>query len=110
MNKSTFKPVEESKYGVYVWRMPDGRFVSDGDGNFLNIPSEKFDLSKMKALREAVNYYGITEGEAVFLSGRRRVTDSEYEEQQERMVNGLTPDPYDAGALADELRYKKQHG
>lgn len=101
------KVVEESKYGLYVWMMPDGSIVADDELNWLNIPSEKGDRDKIQKLTDAVRYYGIEEGEAVFLAGRRRVTDEELEEQKLRLKFGLTPDPYDAGALRDELAYKK---
>ena len=27
--------IEETTLGVYVWEMPDGRWIGDDDGNFL---------------------------------------------------------------------------
>lgn len=104
------KAVGQSKFGVYLWMMPDGRIVTDEDLNPLNIPSEEGDLSKIKILTDTARHYGITEGQPVFAPGSRRVTDDEYEEQLQRLKFGLTPDPYDAGALMDELNYKKQYG
>jgi len=32
---------EESTLGIYVWEMPDGRWIGDDDGNFLSITSKK---------------------------------------------------------------------
>ena len=32
---------EESILGIYVWEMPDGRWIGDDDGNFLSITSKK---------------------------------------------------------------------
>lgn len=110
MSNSTFKPVQETSFGLYVWQMPDGRWVGDSDGNFLNVASEQYDMKKMKILRDAVRHYGVEEGQAVFLPGRRRVTDEELEIQQQRLLDGLTPDEYDAPALLDELREQKQNG
>jgi hypothetical protein len=107
---SKLTPVEESDIGLYVWKMPDGRFIGDEDGNFLNVPSRKNDLKQMAVLRSAVKYYGIEEGEPVFLAGRRRVSDEEFTEQEERLKAGLTPDPFDIPALMDEIRAKKEHG
>lgn len=110
MTNSKFRPVEESSFGLYVWKLPSGELLGNTDGDVLNVPSEKFDLGKMKMLRDAATYYGFPEGECVFLSGRRRVTEDELEEQKERLKDGLTPDVYDAGALMDEVRNKQQHG
>lgn len=104
------RAIEETVYGLYVWQTPDGRVVVDEDMNCLNIPSIKGDQSKIKALADAVKSFGITEGTAVFLAGRRRVTDEEYEEQRLRAKFGLTPDPYDVAATKEELRYKREFG
>lgn len=102
--KPRITAVEETDKGVYVWEMADGRVVGDDDGNFLSIASVKGDLAKIKKLTDAVRSYGILEGGPRFLAGRRKITDDEYEEQMWRAQNGLVPDPYDAGALRDELR------
>ncbi len=32
---------EESTLGIYVWEMPDGRWIGDEDGNYLSITSKK---------------------------------------------------------------------
>lgn len=104
------KPIQDTVFGLYVWRMPDGSYVQDTDGNFLNIPSVEHDREKMRRLRQAVNYFGIHFGKPVFMPGRRRVTDDELEEQKQRQRWGLTPDIYDAGALLEELREKKANG
>lgn len=102
------KIVEETDYGLYIWEMPDGKIVSDEDKNYLNIPAKRGDLSKIKALTDAVRSYGINEGKAIFLSGHRRVTDEEYEYQKQRLEWGLIPDEMDYGAARDELmNYKK---
>ena len=100
--------VEESKFGLYVWVMPNGLPIGDDDGNFLNIPSEKGDRSKIELLENAVRNYGITEGRPMFLAGRRRITDEEYEEQKARQAAGLVPDPYDVSAIREQLEYGKR--
>ncbi len=38
LNQTT---VEETTLGIYVWEMPDGRWIGDDDGNFLSITSKK---------------------------------------------------------------------
>lgn len=95
--------IEETDYGLYLWQMPDGSLVSDENKNFLNIPSHRDDKSKIKLLTETVRSFGINEGEPIFFSGHRRVTDEEYEYQKQRLEWGLVPDELDYGAARDEL-------
>lgn len=92
---SNISVVEESEYGTYVWKMDDGREVGDSDGRRMNIYAKKGDLKALKALHEVARSYGIEEGGPVFMSGKRPVTDEEYQEQLTRMKLGLTPDPLD---------------
>jgi len=96
--------IEETDYGIYVWAMPNGKWVGDDDGNFLSISAKKGDREAIRKLTEAVRYYGVIEGKAKFLSGHRKVSDTEYEHQRARMEAGLVPDPFDVGAMKEELR------
>ena len=82
---------DQSSYGIYVWRLPNGDFFQDDDGNTLNVPSMQFDIKKMKQISDAASYYGKSEGEAVFLPGVGRATEEQYREDLERMSNGYTP-------------------
>jgi len=107
MAKNKIKEIEETIYGVYVWEMPDGRWVGDDDGHYMLIPSVKGDIVKVQALRNAAKSYGVTEGKPKFLAGRRKVTDEEYEEQRQRLNAGLTPDPWDIGEAIDAYRRMK---
>ena len=104
--KSRMSLVNEAhhKFGLYLWRMPNGSYVADEDGNFLNIASEYGDISKMFQLQQAAAYYGIFEGEAEFFPGHRRVSEEEYLLQKERLASGLVPDTEDVGSLIDDLR------
>jgi hypothetical protein len=95
---------EESTLGIYVWEMPDGRWVGDDDGNFLSITSKKGNKSRIDLLADAVRNFGITDGQPKFLSGRRKIDDEEFEYQQQRLKWGLTPDPLDIGAYKDEMK------
>lgn len=95
------KIVEEAKYGVYVWEMPDGRWVGDEDGNFLSIASMKGDVKRVQQLRDAAKSVGVTTGKPLFLSGHRKIDDEEYEKQRQRMSWGLVPDENDIPALME---------
>jgi hypothetical protein len=102
--------VDHTIYGIYMWQLPDGGYFHDGEGNFLSIAAVRGDLKKISRLAESAKIYGQPEGRPVFFAGRRKITDEEHGEQLERMKNGLIPDPYDAGAYIDEMKFKDQHG
>lgn len=105
MSTPKIRPVEETDFGIYVWEMPDGRWVGDDEGHYMLITSKRGDLKRISQLQDAAKAHGVTEGRAVFLSGKRPVTDEQFEEQRQRMMFGLTPDPEDNFAQLDELRY-----
>ena len=95
---------EESTLGIYVWEMPDGRWIGDDDGNFLSVTSKKGNGSRVDALAREVRSFGVYEGKPKFLSARRKITDEEYEEQEQRLRWGLVPDPLDIGNHKDEIK------
>lgn len=113
--KTRIRVIEDQPFGVYVWRMPDGRFVANDTEDFLSIAAMKGDQRKIDILKDAVKAFKsefpeIENGRAVFLSGHRQVSDDEYERQKQRAAWGLTPDDHDIGALKDEQEYLKQYG
>ena len=95
---------EETSLGIYVWEMPDGRWIGDDDGNYLSVSSMKGNRSRMDALAKEVRSYGIYEGKPLFLSGRRKVDDEEFEYQKKRLEWGMVPDPLDIGNYKDEVK------
>ena len=103
MNNIRRQVIEESPLGIYVWEMPDGRWIGDDNGNFLSITSKKGNRSRIDALAREVGSYGIHEGRPKFLSGRRKIDDEEFEHQNERLKWGLTPDPLDIGVYKDSM-------
>lgn len=105
MHTPNIRTVQETNIGLYVWEMPDGRWVGDDQGNFMNIPAREGDRKRIAELTDAAKAHGVTEGQPFFLSGNRRVTDEQYEEQRQRLLFGLTPDPEDNFAQIDELKY-----
>lgn len=105
----TFRPVIDGDLGLYLWQMPNGKYFGNGDGDFLIIESRHGDIAKMNEIYRAAKYYGAEGGRAVFISNARAVTQSEQEDQMERMLDGKTPDPYDLGALRDEVAAAKAH-
>jgi hypothetical protein len=100
--------IEDSILGVYVWEMPDGRWIGDDDGNFLSVTSKKGNRSRIDALAREVSSYGIYEGQPKFLSARRKINDEEFAEQEQRLKWGLVPDPFDIGSYKDEMKSLKR--
>jgi hypothetical protein len=98
---------EETRIGIYVWEMPDGRWIGDDEGNYLSVTSSKNNKSKIDALAREVRSYGIYEGKPKFLSGRRKIDDEEFEYQRQRLEWGLIPDPLDIGNYKDEMKKLK---
>lgn len=99
--------VQEAKWGIYVWKCPDGEVLGDGDGNIMNVFCMEGDIEAMAALQNAAKHYGFTEGHAEFWPGRRRVTDEEFEAQQARAAAGLVPDELDVGVHRDWVREQR---
>lgn len=102
--------VEEVNYGVYIWQMPDDSIIADEEGNYLSIEAIKGDVKKIKALRDAVKDYGIEEGQPLWLSGHRKISDEEYQYQKQRLELGLVADEWDLPALKEDLIHKKKMG
>lgn len=98
------REVKETRRGVYLWRMPDGKFVGDGEGHFLMIESMEGDQQRMRALADEARSLGVDEGTPCFFRGNRIVTDEEYEYQKQRFEWGLTPDPLDIAAVEEDKR------
>lgn len=101
IGKTKIQVVEEpfSNAGIYVWKLPSGKYFTDNDGNALNIESMRNDPAKIKELTEAAAYYGQAEGSAEFFSNVRKISDEEHSEQLDRMKQGLIPSQNDLGAL-----------
>jgi hypothetical protein len=104
------KVIDEYNWGIYIWKTSANKIVTDQYGNILNIPSMKGNEVQIEKLRKAALSVGIEDGAPVFMSGRRRVTDEEYEYQKQRMEFGLVPDELDYFAAKEDLEAKKKHG
>lgn len=97
-------------HGIYVWKLPNGETVTDGNGNTMNIPARRGDIEAMNKITKAAYYYGFREGKPEFQAGVRRVTDEEYSEQLNRMKEGYIPSETDIGAWMDAAKGLKRHG
>ena len=70
----------------------------------------KDDLVKQKELADAAKYYGEPEGKAVFFPNVRKISDEEYSEQKDRMIQGLIPSMNDLGALIAAKKTQEAYG
>ena len=98
-------------WGLYVYKKANGKWFTDGEGNVLNIPSMRGDISQISKLKQAAVHYGDPgDGEAVFVAGLTRISDEEYSEQIDRMKNGLIPSMNDLGAWKAAQDTLNTHG
>ena len=109
INKKTGKPIvgnvrkkvieKDYDWGLYVYKKSNGKWFTDGEGGVLNIPSMRGDISKITELKNAARHNGDPgDGECIFVAGLTRITEEEYSEQKERMLNGMIPSMNDLGA------------
>ena len=109
LSKSKLSVVEnKADYGLYVWRLPNGKLFMDDSGNVLNIPSTRYDFNKMAIITRTAAEYGQPDGEPYFMAGVGRATEEEYQEDLDRINNGLLP-LGDLGAWQDAARARQQH-
>lgn len=102
--------VNETEYGLYVWELPNGNYLSDGEGRLLNIPARKGDIKRLARICEVARGLGFGDGSPTFIPDVRRVTDAEHDDQVERLMAGETPDQWDVGVARDEARNRRnQH-
>lgn len=103
------KLIKEVPWGVYLWQMPDGSFIADGEGHFWMINSTENNFERLKKFRDSVRVeFGITDGMPCYFSGNRVIDDEEYEHQKQRFDWGLIPDPLDIAAINEERQGKHE--
>lgn len=95
-SKTTVIP-KNLPWGVLVWQDAEGRIVANREGDVLSMQCFKGDLKALEVMREAAEYYGIFGGRAAFLPGRRKISQSEYEDQMAAYLDGQ-PIPGDIDA------------
>jgi len=98
------------EWGAYFWKLPDGHLFGDGEGRLLNVPSIKGDIGQISKIKEAAAHYGKPEGSPWFYAGAARATDEEYQEQLDRLDEGLIPSLNDIGAVAAAKKSLELYG
>lgn len=91
-NKNIYVP--EQAWGVCIWILPNGKPLMDEDENVLSAEGFVRDKKIEKMVAEAARYWtGSDEGYTAWIGGARKISDGEYDEQQERLAAGYEPDP-----------------
>lgn len=87
--------VPERAFGVCIWIMEDGMPLSDGDG-VLCAEGLVGDENIERQVAQAAKYWtGSDAGECRWVSGARKITASEQEDQKARLSEGLIADPFE---------------
>ncbi len=104
--------IQEVPWGMWVWQLPDGNYITDDEGNFMHVfvdsTKPEVNAKAVKALYEAAKSYGFPQGKAIFWAGRRPINDEQLAEQEMRAAAGLIPDTFDVAAIAEEARNLKR--
>lgn len=83
-------------WGVCIWVLPNGQALMDADGNALSAEGFIDDPVIENKVAEAGRYWADSdEGSVAWIHGARKVSQSEREDQIERMYDGLIPDPFE---------------
>jgi hypothetical protein len=85
--KATIIP-KNLPWGVLLWQLPDGKLFCDQHGNYLSAECFKGDLAAVEKMRLAAAYYGAAQGQTIFMPGRRKISQSEWEDSMEEMIDG----------------------
>jgi hypothetical protein len=121
INQKTGKPIVNNvrrqvidkhyDWGLYVYKKSNGKWYTDGTGSVLNIPATKGDISKIAELKRAAISFGDDgQGTVHFVPGLTRVSEEEYSEQKDRMMQGLIPSLNDLGAVDAAQKTLRMYG
>jgi len=121
INSKTGKPIVNNvrrqvidkhyDWGLYVYKKSNGKWYTDGNGSVLNIPATKGDISKIAELKKAAVSFGDDgQGTVHFVPGLTRVSEEEYSEQKDRMMQGLIPSLNDLGAIDAAQKTLRMYG
>ena len=87
--------VPQSAFGVCLWKMPDGGFITDGDGNYMCAEGMIGDRRVESHMIEAAKYWAGSDngGKPHWVDGARKISGEERKEQEGRLGDGFLPDP-----------------
>jgi hypothetical protein len=80
----------DQELGVYLWKLPNGNWLADEDGNMLSCDSLRGDLRVMSEMAAAAREVGYPDGQAIW-EAAHKVTNEQYEEQVAELLSGRNP-------------------
>ena len=90
ITRKNMRIIPESNLGVYLWMLPNGKWLADEDNNLLSCDSVEGDIRVMAEMAAAARAVGFPDGKAVWQPAHK-CTNEEYEEQLEELRNGKNP-------------------
>lgn len=79
-------------FGLVLWQCPSGNYLGNANGEFLCVGVHMGDLSaakeRIERLRREATILGYGDGQPVFRPGMQKVTQSEWEDQMEQLIDG----------------------
>jgi hypothetical protein len=99
--------IADTNLGVYL-ALSEGNYIIDEDENFLCIQAMRGDKKRVMELIHAAKGFGLKDITVEFRPDQRKISNDEFEEQMDRLKNGITPDKYDIGHLLDQ--YNEANG
>ena len=99
--------VPQSAFGGGLWKLSDGGFISDADGNYMCAEEMVGDRKVESQMAEAARYWAgkDNEGKPHWIDGARKVSGEERKEQEGRLGEGEFPDPVE-DAIIEVAPYK----
>lgn len=91
LTTTNVKALPESNLGVYLWQLPNGKWLADENNNLLSCNAVQGDIHVMSEMCSAAKAVGFPDGKPVWQPAHK-CTDEEYEEQVEELKNGRNPD------------------
>lgn len=93
--KRTLEDVDTT-WGICMWRLPDGTYIQNDDGEYLCAgPTTVGNTKAERNMISAAKSMGVTSGNIFWLPGFRKISQSEWDDQMERLMEGKIADAAD---------------
>lgn len=90
LTRKNMRIIPESNLGVYLWMLPNGKWLADEDNNLLSCDAVEGDIRVMAAMSAAARSVGYPDGKPVWQPAHK-CSDEEYQEQVDDLKSGKNP-------------------
>lgn len=87
IGKSKISVVNETRLGVYVWELPNGKILGNDEGDILSIDSYYGDLTRVSILCREAKALGFEDGKPIFWAGQHKCSDDDWYEHMRELYN-----------------------